>query len=158
MAVAFHVPVLWVVVAVVAAAQAAPGCKNLTTSNTLDFEATTRCAQYPNGVSPLSLEECLTLCCATDACTLFAWKDTAGGLCWPLSAATALIPNTDRSHYIGAPPPPPAVYPPSWVPLIASGDMLYAAEDTDVPAQLHPMIGLGLLLDLYLMPRQATAL
>ena len=57
------------------------------------------------------------------------------------------IINGNSKHFIGAPslppPPQPQPTPAAWLPRIARGDMLYAAEDVSVPADLHPMIGNG---------------
>ena len=124
-------------------------CKNLTATNTLDFQATTRSHAYPNGVAGLNLTACQDLCCATPDCVFFAFLAATPSTCWPLSAATSLIPNADPRHWIGAPPqpppPPPIPTPAPWVPRIADGDMLYAPTDATVPLDLHPMIGNGVL-------------
>ena len=142
-----------------AAAAAAGGaspdaCKNLTTTNTQDFGATTRCSAYPQGAAGLDLAGCLALCCATSDCALFAFLDGGSGkpadnTCWPLSAATGLGPASDPNHYIGLPPqppPPPPVPPPaSWLPRIAAADLHFAGEDASVTPSQLPMLGSGML-------------
>ena len=136
-----------------AAAAAASGssCKNLTTTNTQDWAATTRSAAFPDGAPGLDLPGCLALCCATGDCALFAFLDGGSGKpadnsCWPLSGAAGLGPASNPRHFIGLPPPAPPVPPPaSWAPRIAAGDMLYAGEDASVPPSQLPMLGNGLL-------------
>ena len=106
-----------------------PGC-NLTVTNEVDYGSTTRCVEYPDGVS-VNLSACKDLCCATDDCTLFTWLDGAPPTCWPLQSASGAHNNTNKDHYVGAPPqlPPPT----SWATKIAKADMLYAPTDAFVP-------------------------
>ena len=128
----------------------ANGCHLNTSTNDFDFTETTRCSEYPNGIS-VNLSTCAELCCSTSDCTLFAWLSHPL-TCWPLSSASNIIPNRDRNHYIGLnlppqPTPMPPMPPPdSWAPKIASGDMLYAPEgDSQLPPERHPMVGNGFL-------------
>lgn len=126
------------------------GCKNLTATSALDFGATTRSSEFPQGEPGLSLAACQALCCATADCVLFAFlNSTPSTTCWPLSAADGLGPNSDPNHWIGAPPQPPPQppqpAPASWAPRIAAADLLFASEDTAVPTSQLPMVGNGFL-------------
>jgi protein-glucosylgalactosylhydroxylysine glucosidase len=126
------------------------GCKNLTATNLLDFQATTRSKFFPNGLAA-NLSTCSDICCNTSDCVLYAWLNggdgTASDTCWPLQSGTGLISNSNVNHFIGIPPqpqpPPPQPTPSSWIPRILSGDMLYSSVDYNVSADLHPMIGNG---------------
>jgi len=127
------------------------GCKNLSATNALDFQATTRSNFFPNGIS-VNLSMCGDICCNTSDCVLYAWLNGGGAAsdtCWPLASATGLISNSDMNHFIGIPPQPPPLppqpTPSSWIPRISSGDMLYSSVDYNVSADLHPMIGNGFL-------------
>jgi len=125
-------------------------CKNLSATNALDFQATTRSSSYPNGLS-VNLTTCGDVCCNTSDCVLYAWLNGGGGAasdtCWPLASATGLISNSNMNHYIGVPPqpppPPPQPTPSSWIPRISTGDMLYSSVDYNVSSDLHPIIGNG---------------
>ena len=114
---------------------------NQTVLNGTDFGSTTRCPQYPQGLSTPSAGACCSICFQTCGCTAWVWMTTET-MCFPCTKVEGTTPNIDRTVGFMAPPPPP---PAPWVPRIAANDMLYTPTDAQVPSDLMPMIGNGFL-------------